>query len=241
MDNNSSKSLAGRRCFVTVGATASFIKLLREVLAPHFLDCLAARGFRELVVQTGPDHEWALEQVASMGELTSFLATAKDTEMPAKTDAKRESPRWPVIEVVSYTTDLPSLMLPCRGEARKRLPGAMISHAGSGSILDAVRCDVPLIVVANPDLLGNHQAELAEAVHDAGWAIHGELGHLEDALAELQTREAEAQAEGLPPYQEPPFPTAESERCGLFDWAAMYAAGGELGMATTEPNLLRLD
>ncbi|CAK7213314.1 N-acetylglucosaminyldiphosphodolichol N-acetylglucosaminyltransferase catalytic subunit alg13 [Sporothrix curviconia] len=235
METRPAARLNSRRCFVTVGATASFIKLLREVLAPQFLDCLAARGFGELVVQTGPDHEWALQQLASLGELSSFLQTAKTEK------ADDESPRWPVVEVVSYTTDMPSLMLPCRGEANRQLPGAMISHAGSGSILDAVRCDVPLIVVANPDLLGNHQAELAEAVHDAGWAIHGELGHLEDALKELQTREEEAQTQDLPPYQEPPFPTAESERCGLFDWAAMYAVGGEPGMTTAEPSLLRLD
>ncbi|CAK7263536.1 N-acetylglucosaminyldiphosphodolichol N-acetylglucosaminyltransferase catalytic subunit alg13 [Sporothrix epigloea] len=229
--NDSSVRLAGRRCFVTVGATASFIKLLREVLAPQFLDCLAAKGFRELIVQTGPDHERALQQVASLGELAADRTVAVDVELP----------RWPVIDVVPYTTDMLSLMLPCRGEAKRRQPGAMISHAGSGSILDAVRCDVPLIVVANPDLLGNHQVELAEAVHDAGWAIHGELGHLTDALAELQMCQAQVQAESLPPYREPLFPTAESERCGLFDWAAVYAVGGEPDMSTADPNLLRLD
>ena len=255
MDTSQTVRLVGRRCFVTVGATASFIKLLREVLAPAFLDCLAARGFSELVVQTGPDHAWALQQVALLGELSAERQTDSKSELP---------PRWPVIEVVSYTTDMTSLMVPCRGQAKQRLPGAMISHAGSGSILDAVRCDVPLIVVANPDLLGNHQAELAEAVHEAGWAFHGQLGwvsshtfqsvsscllsytltldrHLEDALAELQASEAESQAQGLPPYQETPFPTAEGERCGLFDWAAMYAAGIESGLTTSEPGLLQLD
>lgn len=156
----------GRRCFVTVGATASFIKLLRDILEPGFLDCLGERGFDELIVQTGPDHDWVLKQVESLGQGTNILDSDKRA-------------RWPTIEVLSYTTNMQSLMLPCRGETsktRQRLPGAVISHAGSGSILDAVRCDVPLIVVANPDLLGNHQAELADAVHDAGWAIRGELG-----------------------------------------------------------------
>ncbi|CAK7262971.1 N-acetylglucosaminyldiphosphodolichol N-acetylglucosaminyltransferase catalytic subunit alg13 [Sporothrix epigloea] len=230
MDDSPAR-LLGRRCFVTVGATASFIKLLREVLAPNFLDFLAARDFCELVVQTGPDHEWALQQVASLGELAA-------TRTP---DTGKESPRWPVIDVIPYTTDILSMMLLCRGEAKRRLAGAMISHAGSGSILDAARCDAPLIVVANPDLLGNHQVELAEAVHDAGWAIHGELGHLEDALANLLTRQAQEHADGLPPYQEPTFPIAESERCGLFDWAALYAVGGEPGSMAADPNLLRLD
>jgi beta-1,4-N-acetylglucosaminyltransferase len=164
MNKSQLEQTEGRRCFVTVGATASFIKLLREVLEPRFLDCLGARGFSELVVQSGPDHDWALKQIEALGQRSDAQ------------DGVKASPCWPAIEVVPYTTDMPSLMLPCRGEAKRRLPGAMISHAGSGSILDAVRCEVPLIVVANPDLLGNHQAELADAVHDAGWAVRGELG-----------------------------------------------------------------
>lgn len=64
--------------------------------------------------------------------------------------------------------------------------------------------------------------------------------HLEDAVAQLQETQAATQAEGLPPYQEPPFPTVEDERSGLFDWAAVYA-GQYPGTASTEPNLLRLD
>lgn len=158
---------ASRRCVVTVGATASFLRLLREVLAPPFLDCLAARGFGELVVQTGPDHAWAQRQVASLAQLSDDRRQRQDRR-----------PRWPAIEVVSYTTDMHALLLPCRGAGPARQPGAVVSHAGSGSILDAVRCDVPLIVVANPDLLGNHQAELADAVHAAGWAVRGALGYV---------------------------------------------------------------
>ncbi|KIJ44085.1 glycosyltransferase family 1 protein [Sphaerobolus stellatus SS14] len=40
----------------------------------------------------------------------------------------------------------------------------IISHAGSGSILDALRLHKPLIVVPNPALLDNHQSELALAL-----------------------------------------------------------------------------
>ena len=162
-----SGTAVGRRCFVTVGATASFQKLLSDILEPQFLDCLGSRGFGELVVQTGPDHAWALARIASLG-----------TEQPRSTGTPAPNePRWPTIQAVPYSNDLQTLMLPCRGEAsQKRLPGAMISHGGSGSILDAVRCDVPLIVVANPDLLGNHQEELADAVDEAGWATKGTLG-----------------------------------------------------------------
>ena len=46
---------------------------------------------------------------------------------------------------------------------------------GSGSILDALRIGVPLIVVPNPDLLDNHQVELAEELATQGYVIHGRL------------------------------------------------------------------
>ena len=38
----------------------------------------------------------------------------------------------------------------------------VISHAGSGSIFEALSCGRPLIVVPNPGLMDNHQAELGE-------------------------------------------------------------------------------
>lgn len=46
---------------------------------------------------------------------------------------------------------------------------------GSGSILDALRLNVPLIVVPNPSLLDNHQQELAEVLEQQGYVIHGKL------------------------------------------------------------------
>lgn len=46
---------------------------------------------------------------------------------------------------------------------------------GSGSILDAMRISIPLIVVPNPTLLDNHQVELAEELAAQGYVVHGHL------------------------------------------------------------------
>ena len=56
--------------------------------------------------------------------------------------------------------------------------GQLIEEAGSGSILDALRVGVPLIVVPNPSLLDNHQVELAEALAEQGYVVHGRLGYV---------------------------------------------------------------
>ncbi|KAI9823198.1 MAG: N-acetylglucosaminyldiphosphodolichol N-acetylglucosaminyltransferase catalytic subunit alg13 [Thelocarpon impressellum] len=53
--------------------------------------------------------------------------------------------------------------------------GVILSHAGSGSILDGLRLGVPLIVVPNPRLLNDHQVELAEELAAQGYVVHGKL------------------------------------------------------------------
>ncbi|EJU05656.1 glycosyltransferase family 1 protein [Dacryopinax primogenitus] len=47
--------------------------------------------------------------------------------------------------------------------------GLVISHAGSGTILDVLRAGKPLIAVPNTSLMDNHQAELANALSKQGY------------------------------------------------------------------------
>lgn len=48
-------------------------------------------------------------------------------------------------------------------------------NLGSGTILDALRISVPLVVVPNSELLDNHQIELAEALAEQEYVVHGKL------------------------------------------------------------------
>ncbi|KAF8590594.1 glycosyltransferase family 1 protein [Ramaria rubella] len=58
----------------------------------------------------------------------------------------------------------------------------VISHAGSGSILDALRLHKPLIVVPNPTLLHNHQMELAEALENRGYVYSTTVSDLASTI-----------------------------------------------------------
>lgn len=58
--------------------------------------------------------------------------------------------------------------------------------SGSGTVLDALRVQVPLIVVPNEELLDNHQVELAEALAEQGYVVHGKLESLADALEDVE-------------------------------------------------------
>jgi len=68
----------------------------------------------------------------------------------------------------------------------KGLEGVVVSHAGSGSILDALRVDVPLIVVPNESLLDNHQNELAEELARQDLVVHGRMDKLAEALEKAE-------------------------------------------------------
>lgn len=55
----------------------------------------------------------------------------------------------------------------------------MTEMTGTGTILDVMRLDCPLVVVANPDLMDNHQEELAETMADFEYLVHGKLKYLD--------------------------------------------------------------
>lgn len=173
-----------RKCFVTVGATAGFRPLLEAVLQPEFLSCLAVYHYDRLEVQCGPDQDyrWFQEQLA---RITDFHGIS--------------------IHAFTYTSDLKSHILDCRGErmgnVQFKLAGCVISHAGkhlcsrrsslqisagmstqcrigSGTILEVLRIDAPLVVVPNPTLMDNHQLELARECERQGWAVVGDLRYV---------------------------------------------------------------
>ncbi|APA12214.1 hypothetical protein SS1G_10797 [Sclerotinia sclerotiorum 1980 UF-70] len=136
--------------FVTVGATATFKELIEEVFALHTLQALAKEGYTKLRVQAGLDADYWKKNIP--------------TE------------KGPGLEIEVFDFDRNGLgheMRQCKqggfygtGES---LEGVVISHAGSGTILDALRIGVPLIVVPNTSLLDNHQAELADELERQGY------------------------------------------------------------------------
>ncbi|CUS08086.1 unnamed protein product [Tuber aestivum] len=82
----------------------------------------------------------------------------------------------------------------------------VISHAGSGSILDALRYQKRLVVVANGALMDNHQKELAEELGGVGYLVEGFVENLHEAVTK---------AEG---FEFKHFPTSGSEKfCSILD------------------------
>ncbi|KAK3305344.1 glycosyltransferase family 1 protein [Chaetomium strumarium] len=205
--NTAQPVLPGRRCFVTVGATAGFTALLEEVSTPDFLRCLGEHGYRFLDVQCGPDFALFHQRISNLSD---------------------EEKGGVSVQYFGYTPDILGYILSCRGEENVRPAGCVISHGGTGTVGEVLAVGAPLIVVANPTLMDNHQLELAQGLEDQNQAIHGHIGSLAFAIHRMAVRISEGTLDALPPYSPPPFPVAAADRITLFDWMVLTCYPEEL-------------
>ncbi|THH07298.1 hypothetical protein EW145_g3483 [Phellinidium pouzarii] len=129
------------QAFVTVGST-QFDDLVEAVLSQPVLNSLREKGFTHLVVQCGKYA--AASKLAESNDDGPWFLKRQDVE----------------IEVWRYK---PSL------KDDYNTAKLVISHAGSGSIIDVLRLEKPLIVVPNPSLLDNHQVDLASELDKLGY------------------------------------------------------------------------
>ncbi|RMZ85481.1 hypothetical protein DV737_g747, partial [Chaetothyriales sp. CBS 132003] len=145
-----------KRCFVTVGATAPFNRLISAVLQPPFLDTLRQQGFTHLRIQHGEGGKVHFNFfMAAVGNRVQ-----KDTGIAVSGFSCKEGLQEELKAVKGLSPET---------------EGTVVSHAGSGSILDVLRVGVPLIVVPNEDLMDNHQIELAEVLAEQEYVIYGKL------------------------------------------------------------------
>ncbi|KAI4122006.1 MAG: hypothetical protein LQ347_006665 [Umbilicaria vellea] len=155
-------------CFVTIGATASFDALIQEVLSDRFLEALRDASYSDLLLQHGMEGGKILEDFRKK-------STSKSRQLYD-------------LNIRGFDFNKAGLgqeMRAAKG-GNDTTEGVVISHAGSGSILDALRIAVPLIVVPNPNLLDNHQVELAEELASQGYVVHGRLHDLPSAIRQSE-------------------------------------------------------
>lgn len=162
-------------CLVTVGATASFIELVRKVLSDQFLACLKQQNYTHLLVQYGKDGKPIMDD---------FLK---------KNPEGSESLHGIGIGGFDFKPNMDSsIHMAMTDEAKNQEQGLMITHAGehdleicgwslftnpvgTGSILEGLRAQLPLIVVPNTALANNHQEQLAIELDRTGYAVNSSV------------------------------------------------------------------
>ncbi|KAL3156241.1 hypothetical protein ABBQ32_012517 [Trebouxia sp. C0010 RCD-2024] len=122
-----------RTVLVTVGTT-KFEALVQAVDSLDVAATLVAKGYTRLVIQKGAGKH-QVQTLVPAGSQHNQLSNGLQ------------------VEVFDFAPSLADYM---------QAADLIISHAGSGSIFEALRLKKPLIAVPNPVLMDNHQADLAD-------------------------------------------------------------------------------
>jgi len=147
-----------KECLVTIGATAKFPELIQATLSPGCLQAFADNGFTHLNFQCGDS-------------MSSFQ------------DLKPTDTKGLDIKAFDFNKNgLNKEMRACQAKEGVSRKGLVICHAGAGTILDAMRLGLPLVVVPNLSLLDNHQDELAEELEKEGYATKSDTRNLANAI-----------------------------------------------------------
>ncbi|KAF3909825.1 hypothetical protein ABW21_db0203109 [Orbilia brochopaga] len=155
MAQDDSEKAADRKVFVTVGTT-TFDGLIQAVLAPQVIRLLRSQGYNSIRVQHGESLE--TYQACLTAELLTELTTCG---MSITAFAYADSD--------NITEEIKSAEL-------------VISHAGSGTILECLRYQKRIIVVPNRSLMDNHQVELANEMAKQKYVVKGSLKKIDQAI-----------------------------------------------------------
>ncbi|CAM0135578.1 unnamed protein product [Umbelopsis sp. WA50703] len=139
--------------------STGFDDLVDSAISAEFLSKLYDLGYQHLTIQYGSSESIYHDRIGRLD---------------------MASGRTPVIEGYKYKSDIKQDMM---------YADLIISHAGSGSILESLRLHKQLIAVVNKSLLHNHQDELANVLERQGFLIKSTSSGLSDALSLLKTKE----------------------------------------------------
>ncbi|PAV23675.1 glycosyltransferase family 1 [Pyrrhoderma noxium] len=140
---------------LTVGST-HFDELVNECLSKSVLDVLQRRGVSSFSIQCG---KYDIE--SRLGKNADGVWRLQDAGIQ--------------MEIWRYKPTL---------NKEYNRADLVISHAGSGTILDVLRLRKPLVVISNPTLLDDHQSDLASELDKSG---HLKASTVKSLAADLET------------------------------------------------------
>mmetsp|Transcript_4260 Transcript_4260/g.11016 ORF Transcript_4260/g.11016 Transcript_4260/m.11016 type:complete len:192 (+) Transcript_4260:283-858(+) len=155
---------SGKLAFLTVGTT-KFDKLVKAIDDKLVLKTLVESGYTRLTLQIGHGDYLPRCIVPGDGEVEAVHCMGQKR---IRVDYFRLSPS---LADIMAEADL------------------VISHAGAGSIFEALNAGKKVVAVPNPDLMVNHQEELAVHLSDAGFLRHSNLDGIAEAIATVESED----------------------------------------------------
>ncbi|QHS73281.1 N-acetylglucosaminyldiphosphodolichol N-acetylglucosaminyltransferase catalytic subunit ALG13 [Saccharomyces paradoxus] len=149
--------------FVTCGATIPFPRLVSCVLSDEFCQELIQYGFVRLIIQFGKNYvsefERLVQERGGQRENQKFpteqFGCGDTVRHYALMNGKLE------VTGFDFSTKMQSII--------RDYSDLVISHAGTGSILDSLRLNKPLLVCVNDALMDNHQQQIADKFVELGY------------------------------------------------------------------------
>ncbi|EDO16176.1 hypothetical protein Kpol_1026p24 [Vanderwaltozyma polyspora DSM 70294] len=150
--------VSSKTLFVTCGATVPFPQLVESLITLEFINCLILNGFNNLIVQFGKGYNDQFTKLLKNLGNVSFdqkLNSLDLNDIQCFANFKdNNSNKTLNIYGFDFLSDIQSVI--------KQNADLVISHAGTGSILDSLRLNKPLIVCVNTNLMDNHQQQIAD-------------------------------------------------------------------------------
>lgn len=150
----------------TTGATVTFRQLLDYVAEPEFFSFLQSIGFSKIALQYGNESNGSGH--VSKKFVSDVMAK---NQLVEKMDFSIQNSTNDKSVVVFANSTLELLMFAFSPTIGDLIAEAdiVVSHAGTGSILDCLRLGKPLLVVTNNDLMDDHQEEVASQFENEGY------------------------------------------------------------------------
>lgn len=144
------------RIFVTTGATKTFKELIEFSVSLELLDYLNKSLVSELIIQYGLDRSVLTDGVSKLD-----VNLQLDNRGKGKFEFKNL-----LVTLFEFHSDICSV-----------IEGVdwVISHAGTGSILDALRLSKPTLVIVNNNLMDNHQLQISQAFEEQNLLIYDQF------------------------------------------------------------------
>lgn len=172
----------------TTGATVTFEPLVEHVISVPFLQSLLQLGFHHVAIQYGNQIENGknvskqfFSEVLDKNQVVESLGLDLTNETNDKSVTTFSNSSLS-IQAFAFSADISTFISNA---------DIVVSHAGTGSIMDSLRLDKPLLVVTNQRLMDDHQEEVAAQFENEGFLYKistAELlqGKLEDYLQQFK-------------------------------------------------------
>lgn len=172
------------------GATVTFRQLLDHIATPTFLTFLNEQGFDRIVVQYGNETDASGKHISK--EYFSLVLQENAVVELLGLEIRNETNDKSVTTFANSHLQLQVFAYSDSLEAHIAEADLVVSHGGTGSIMDTLRLSKPLVVVINDQLMDNHQTEVAEQFEKEVYlrsVLCSELGTgaLEDAVTAFRS------------------------------------------------------